>query len=348
MLREFVHRLPTAIHRSLRRAKPARSRRSLARARFRLEDLEGRALLSHASIHALAHHAAAQQDLTPPTVQLATLSAPVTNPVATNGSLDVANARSHAVDGRFGSATKLGTHYGLDITAPVGTAVTASLSGVVVSSGFKNNGEGYRVMVLDHDGTITMYSHLAPGGLDGTKKGGAAPNGTVVQAGEIIGAVGRSGSTPPKGPAFLHFQMFSASGTPIVPDINPANPGSLLAPDWAFATPAPTTTVTPTTTGPVQLGPLQPTSSDPPTTAAVTQTTVYLSLFPAAIQQYGYSNQQVFSILTGSGLTATQANDVIGGQEIVILNTTDNVVAQNFVSSYKIPNIAQVRYVVSS
>jgi hypothetical protein len=38
----------------------------------------------------------------------------------------------------------------------------------------------------------------------------------------------------------------------------------------------------------------------------------------------------------------------MGGQEIAILDTTDDVLAQNFVSSYKIPNVAQARYVISS
>jgi outer membrane biosynthesis protein TonB len=127
----------------------------------------------------------------------------------------------------------------------------------------------------------------------------------------------------------------------------PNNPVQSTSPT-PTTTPSPTPTTTPN--NPVQSTSPTPTTipNGTPTAAGVTHTVVYLRLFPAAIQQNGYSDQQVFSILTGSGLTAAQTNAIMGGQEIAILDTTDDVLAQNFVSSYKIPNVAQARYVISS
>jgi murein DD-endopeptidase MepM/ murein hydrolase activator NlpD len=85
-------------------------------------------------------------------------------------------------------------HSGIDLAAPSGTPVRATLAGVarvVVSS----TGYGLHV-VLDHgDGLSSLYAHLGAVGV---------VDGAAVTAGEVIGAVGSSGNST--GP-HLHFEI---------------------------------------------------------------------------------------------------------------------------------------------
>lgn len=99
-------------------------------------------------------------------------------------------------------------HSGVDLAAPIGTAVTAADSGVVVFSGWVNASWGYGVLVvLDHgNGWTTYYAHLSSNGVG---------CGQYVARGGYVGAVGSTGNS--SGP-HLHFEMRWNH----VPD-NPAN-----------------------------------------------------------------------------------------------------------------------------
>ncbi len=83
---------------------------------------------------------------------------------------------------------------GIDIEVPWGTDVEAVAPGKVV---YSDNFLGYGKMILiQHgDGLITLYSHLASATVE---------NGTEVEAGDIIGKVGQTGSV--KNPT-LHFEI---------------------------------------------------------------------------------------------------------------------------------------------
>ena len=92
---------------------------------------------------------------------------------------------------RYGTET---INRGIDIEVPLGTNVEAVAPGRVV---YNDHFLGYGKMVLiEHgDGLISLYSHLASSSVE---------NGTEVQAGDIIGKVGQTGSV--KKPS-LHFEI---------------------------------------------------------------------------------------------------------------------------------------------
>ncbi len=94
-------------------------------------------------------------------------------------------------------------HAGLDLAAPEGTPVRAAAPGRVAFSG--PSGAAGRVVRIEHpDGTTTGYAHLA--------RAFVAP-GALVEAGDVIGAVGTSGRTT--GP-HLHFTV-ERGGRPLDP-----------------------------------------------------------------------------------------------------------------------------------
>lgn len=92
---------------------------------------------------------------------------------------------------RYGTET---INRGIDIQVPWGTNVEAVAPGRVV---YSDNFLGYgKLILIEHgDGLITLYSHLASVSVE---------NGTVVEAGDIIGKVGQTGSV--KKPT-LHFEI---------------------------------------------------------------------------------------------------------------------------------------------
>ena len=51
-------------------------------------------------------------------------------------------------------------HYGLDIPASEGTYFLASISGIVVFTGFKGSG-GYTI-IIENDNTRVIYCHVSP------------------------------------------------------------------------------------------------------------------------------------------------------------------------------------------
>jgi murein DD-endopeptidase MepM/ murein hydrolase activator NlpD len=86
-------------------------------------------------------------------------------------------------------------HLALDIAAPYGSQVVAAQSGIVTSSGWRNNGGGY-VISIDHgNGLVTVYNHL--GSL------WVSP-GAYVAAGQGIAGVGCTGICT--GP-HVHFEV---------------------------------------------------------------------------------------------------------------------------------------------
>lgn len=107
--------------------------------------------------------------------------------------------------GYFGAKRSGGrTHTGIDISAPTGTPVYASKSGIA----FRGNvptGYGKYVLLYHPDTTQTMYCHLS----DWTVK-----TGQRVHKGDIIGFVGKTGNASIKDmQPHLHFEI-RADGSP--------------------------------------------------------------------------------------------------------------------------------------
>jgi murein DD-endopeptidase MepM/ murein hydrolase activator NlpD len=85
-------------------------------------------------------------------------------------------------------------HTGVDLSAPVGTPVTAALGGNVIFRGWNSFGYGYTV-VLAHGPFTSLYGHLS---------GFNVGCGQTVQPGQIIAFTGNSGNS--SGP-HLHFEV---------------------------------------------------------------------------------------------------------------------------------------------
>jgi len=124
-------------------------------------------------------------------------------------------------------------HNGIDLAAPLGTAVLAAASGTITYAGRQS--DGAVVVKIRHDnGYTSLYAHLDP----------SLPVavGQQVSAGQTIGRVGLTGVTT--GP-HLHFGLYSGGGTAVDPSSsltaghlpdpstllapNPADPASLVA-----------------------------------------------------------------------------------------------------------------------
>jgi murein DD-endopeptidase MepM/ murein hydrolase activator NlpD len=95
-------------------------------------------------------------------------------------------------------------HQGIDIAAPSGSAVRATMGGVVLRSGV-DGGYGRFIEVRHTGGLTSLYAHL----------GRVAPlkAGTVVKAGQVVGYVGSSGRSTG---AHLHFEI-RHDGKPLNP-----------------------------------------------------------------------------------------------------------------------------------
>jgi murein DD-endopeptidase MepM/ murein hydrolase activator NlpD len=96
-------------------------------------------------------------------------------------------------------------HYGVDLPAPAGGAVSATAPGTVI--GIQHKGPGGLEMLVQHDGFVGIYSHfgmVAPPFANGKR---------TVAAGEKIGVVGNTGVTSG---AHLYFAMIMA-GKPVDP-----------------------------------------------------------------------------------------------------------------------------------
>ena len=85
-------------------------------------------------------------------------------------------------------------HSGVDLADPVGTPIRAANGGTVMFAGWSNWGYGY-VVVIASGPFSEIYGHMSAV---------AARCGTVVSAGQVIGAVGSTGNS--SGP-HLHFEI---------------------------------------------------------------------------------------------------------------------------------------------
>jgi murein DD-endopeptidase MepM/ murein hydrolase activator NlpD len=114
--------------------------------------------------------------------------------------IPVAGVPAAALQASFGAPRTGGTHEGIDIMAPLGTAVLAAADGVII--GNRRTAIGGTVLwVLGSGRRLYYYAHmreLAPG----------MRMGRLVRAGDRLGAVGNSGNaqhTPPH----LHFAIYA-------------------------------------------------------------------------------------------------------------------------------------------
>lgn len=102
-----------------------------------------------------------------------------------------------------------GGHPGIDISAPIGTAIKASLSGVVLATGNTDLVRGCYsfgkwIMIEHNNGISTLYAHLS--NIDVSK-------GQAVGVGQTIGLSGMTGyATGPH----LHFGVYATEGTKIM------------------------------------------------------------------------------------------------------------------------------------
>lgn len=84
-------------------------------------------------------------------------------------------------------------HYGVDLSAPTGTPIYASRSGVVTTASYEEGGAGYYVSINHLDGYASIYMHMTHFIVSA---------GQQVSAGQVIGYCGSTGgSTGPH----LHF-----------------------------------------------------------------------------------------------------------------------------------------------
>jgi murein DD-endopeptidase MepM/ murein hydrolase activator NlpD len=118
-------------------------------------------------------------------------------------------ADPHTFSSTFGAPRSGGrSHEGNDIFAPMGTPLLASERGIIDNMGTGTLG-GIKLWLIGESGTQYYYAHLiayADGITDGT----------LVEAGEIIGYVGNTGnaiSTPPH----LHYEIHPDGGDAIDP-----------------------------------------------------------------------------------------------------------------------------------
>lgn len=120
---------------------------------------------------------------------------------------------SHTISSGYGYRWG-GMHRGIDISAPAGTAIYASRSGVVVVSMMGYSGSGFggygNVIMIQHDdGTYTMYAHCASRYVS---------VGETVQQGQVIAGVGSTGNSTGN---HLHFEI--RMGVSSSTTVNPMN-----------------------------------------------------------------------------------------------------------------------------
>ena len=119
----------------------------------------------------------------------------------------------HSFGDSFGAPRMMGTgyehaHQGTDIMAPMGTPLLACERGIVTKMGSSTLG-GTTLWVKGESGTYYYYAHLSafePGIKDGT----------VVEAGAVVGYVGDTGNAK-GGEPHLHFEIHPGGG----PAVNP-------------------------------------------------------------------------------------------------------------------------------
>ncbi|HEY9555167.1 MAG TPA: peptidoglycan DD-metalloendopeptidase family protein [Acidimicrobiales bacterium] len=119
----------------------------------------------------------------------------------------------HSFGDSFGAPRMMGSsyehaHQGTDILAPRGTPLLACERGIITRAGTDVLG-GNKIWVKGESGTYYYYAHMeafAEGMVDGT----------VVDAGTVIGYVGTSGNAQ-GGPPHVHFQIHPDGGAAVNP-----------------------------------------------------------------------------------------------------------------------------------
>jgi murein DD-endopeptidase MepM/ murein hydrolase activator NlpD len=86
-------------------------------------------------------------------------------------------------------------HAGVDIDAAYGSNVIAGQRGTVIAAGWGQTGYGQVVQIQHDNGLVTLYAHLSR--VDATV-------GQVVAQGDLLGAVGKTGSVTA---AHLHYEV---------------------------------------------------------------------------------------------------------------------------------------------
>ena len=122
------------------------------------------------------------------------------------GALPITNARISSGFGHVSSFRGNKAHKAIDFAAPLGTKVTASLAGIVVSADTTslNKNYGKVVLIKHHNGQHTLYAHLDSFNVSVDE---------YITAGQKIGTVGVTGRTT--GP-HLHFELWQ-NGSPVDP-----------------------------------------------------------------------------------------------------------------------------------
>jgi murein DD-endopeptidase MepM/ murein hydrolase activator NlpD len=133
-----------------------------------------------------------------------------TTPAAAAFAFPVAGRNARAIRSRFGASRDGGarTHEGVDIFAPRGTPVVASVSGVV--SDVANTPRGGRVVWVDSDeqDVSLYYAHL---------EAQLVRVGMRVRAGDTLGRVGNTGNARNTAP-HLHFGVYQHGSRAIDPE----------------------------------------------------------------------------------------------------------------------------------
>ena len=130
-------------------------------------------------------------------------------------------------------------HEGVDIIAKAGTPLYAAQRGRVVRS--QGSLAGNQAKIVAADGTYFIYAHLSAYADD------TAPHGATVEAGAVIGYVGKTGSTTVN---HLHFEVHPNGGRAVDPTsvVAAVNTCGTKVAQKAVANPSPWAAVTTTTT----------------------------------------------------------------------------------------------------
>ncbi len=113
-------------------------------------------------------------------------------------------------------------HKGVDIAAPAGAPVLATLPGEVIRSG-EDAAYGRFIEIAHKDGLTSLYAHLG-------RKAKGVRKGAAVEAGQVIGHVGSSGRSTG---SHLHFEIRN--------DGDPVNPTFFMGKQFATADDLPLT-----------------------------------------------------------------------------------------------------------
>ncbi len=141
-------------------------------------------------------------------------------------------ADPHSFASTFGAPRSGGRlHQGNDIFAPYGTPTPAAERGVVGKMGTDTLG-GIKLWITGESGTSYYYAHLSAFAAN-------VVNGTVVEAGDVVGFVGDTGNAKGTSP-HLHFEIHPSNGPAIdpYPVLKAADDATRQASQQAAAPPA--------------------------------------------------------------------------------------------------------------